>query len=219
MAQVLEMQKVVKSFSGTPVLQIQELHLAQGEHMALRGRSGSGKSTLLNLVAGLLAPDAGSIRVDGVDLASLGESGRDRFRGQRMGYVFQSFHLLQGLTVWENLWLAAALAGKPDPARLNDFLTRLDLNDRRNYRPSQLSLGQQQRVAVARALVHQPRLVLADEPTGNLDAELAQQALQLLVDMCRECGAALLLVSHDRAILEQFENCQDLAELNGAASC
>ena len=214
----LQLRDVVKSFPGEAglVLRIPSLQLLCGQQMGLRGRSGSGKTTLLNLIAGIALPDSGSILVDGRDIAALSEVARDQWRGRRIGYVHQSFHLLPGLTVWENLWIAAALSGHGQPQRIEYYLKRLDLERRRDFRPGQLSIGQQQRVAVARALVHSPALVLADEPTGNLDSEMAQQALELLTEMCRESEAALLLVSHDRAILSQLEQCLDLAELNQA---
>lgn len=224
MARVLEMFQVQKTYRAPDgavqtVLDVESFALDQGEQVALRGRSGSGKSTLLNLVAGILSPDRGKVVLDGQELGLLSESQRDHYRGRKLGYVFQSFHLLQGLTVWENLWMASVLSGSPDDKRLEDFLTRLDLQSRRNHKPAQLSLGQQQRVAVARALVHRPVLVLADEPTGNLDAELAQQALTLLRDMCSEIGSALLLVSHDDAVLRQFGNPLSLSDINRAAAC
>jgi putative ABC transport system ATP-binding protein len=216
---VLEIRNLQKSYPGSagPVLDISHFQLEEGQQMALQGRSGSGKSTLLNLISGLLLPDCGSVLLDNQDLSRLTEAQRDRYRGRKLGYVFQSFHLLPGLTVWENLWLAAALNGPVAPSRLEHFLQRLDLQAHRHRRPQQLSVGQQQRVAVARALVNQPRLVLADEPTGNLDAELARQALKLLREVCAESSSALLLVSHDAAILSQFEHCTSLAELNRAA--
>jgi ABC-type lipoprotein export system ATPase subunit len=224
MAPVLEMLQVQKVYPGPDgalqtVLDVEHFHVEAGQQLALRGRSGSGKSTLLNLVAGILAPDRGKVILDGQELGKLSESQRDHYRGRKLGYVFQSFHLLQALTVWENLWMASVLSGSPDEKRLDDFLTRLDLQSRRHHKPAQLSLGQQQRVAVARALVHKPKLVLADEPTGNLDAELAQQALRLLREMCGEIGAALLLVSHDEAVLNQFVDHLDLRDINKAAPC
>ncbi|MBX3166642.1 MAG: ABC transporter ATP-binding protein [Candidatus Eremiobacteraeota bacterium] len=214
------MAQVVKTYRACdgPILRIPSLELAARQELGLKGKSGSGKSTLLNLIAGILLPDSGSIEVDGRDMTRLDEAARDGWRGRRIGYVHQSFHLLPSLTVWENLWVAAALSGQGKAERIESFLERLDLQDRRNFKPSRLSLGQQQRVAVARALVHHPILVLADEPTGNLDAEMAQTALELLRSMCRESGAALLLVSHDPAILSQFEHSHDLSELNQACS-
>lgn len=216
----MRLEKVVKRFAGSQetILNIPLLEVQAEQQLALRGRSGSGKSTLLNLIAGLLVADSGLVEVDGRDMGQLGESGRDQWRGRRIGYVHQSFHLLPGLTVAENLWLAAVLSGDPRPERIQRFLERLDLQKRRDYRPAQLSQGQQQRVAIARALVHQPALVLADEPTGNLDADLGQAALHLLREMCQESGAALLLVSHDRAIYEAFQDRLDLAEIHQPCS-
>lgn len=213
------MRDVCKTYPGisAPVVRIAEFTLLEGQQLALYGRSGSGKSTFLNIAAGLLRPDTGSVCLDGTDLFSLSESRRDRYRGRKLGYVFQSFHLLPGLSVWENLWIAAALAGTPDPKRLQHFLQRLDLCARRGHRPHQLSPGQQQRVALARALVQRPRLVLADEPTGNLDAELAREAIELLREMCAECGAALLLVSHSQAVLDSFPQTLAMTQLNGCA--
>ena len=216
MQSLLKMMGVVKSYPSqdAPVLDIPTLELAAGQELALKGRSGSGKSTLLNLIAGILLPDRGSIEVAGQDITRLGEAARDRWRGSKVGYVHQSFHLLPGLSVWENLWVAAALSGNGNTDRIESFLTRLDLQTRRDHKPRHLSIGQQQRVAVARALVHGPALVLADEPTGNLDAEMAQTALSLLREMCAESSAALLLVSHDPVILSRFERSLDLSELN-----
>lgn len=216
MSKVLELIDLKKSYPGGVgrVLDIDLFEMDEGQQMALRGRSGSGKSTLLNLISGLLKPDSGTVRLDGQNLSQLNETQRDRYRGRKLGYVFQSFHLMQGLTVWENLWLAAALNGQVVQARLEQLLHRLDLGSHRQRRPQQLSIGQQQRVAVARALVNQPRLVLADEPTGNLDAELAQEALRLLREMCTEYSSALLLVSHDEAILSTFDQVTSLTDLN-----
>ncbi|MBS2037258.1 ABC transporter ATP-binding protein [bacterium] len=212
----VRLHDVTKSFPGTDetVLSIATLELKSSQQMALRGRSGSGKSTLLNLIAGILVADHGLIEVAGRDMARLSEPQRDQWRGQKIGFVHQSFHLLSGLTVWENLWVACALSGSRNHHRIENLITRMDLQKRRDHRPAQLSLGQQQRVAVARALVHQPALVLADEPTGNLDSELAQTALQLLRSVCEENAAALLLVSHDPAILSDFEHRLDLTEIN-----
>lgn len=214
--ELIDLKKSYQDSVGL-VLDIDLFEMDEGQQQALRGRSGSGKSTLLNLVSGLLKPDSGTVRLDGQNLSQLSEAQRDRYRGRKLGYVFQSFHLLQGLTVWENLWLAAALTGRVVQGRLEQLLHRLDLGSHRQRRPQQLSIGQQQRVAVARALVNQPRLVLADEPTGNLDAELAQKALKLLQDLCSEYSSALLLVSHDQAILSKFERVTSLTDLNRAS--
>ena len=204
------------------VVDVAAFALAAGEQRALRGESGSGKTTFLNLIAGILAPDGGSIRLDGRELATLGEAQRDRLRAGTIGYIFQTFNLLQGHTVLENVELGMAFGRGVEPARAAALLQRVGLGDKLGHYPRQLSTGQQQRVAVARALANQPKLVLADEPTGNLDRRNAGEALALIREVCRESGAALLLVSHDEEVLKGFEQAQDFAVLNralaGAAS-
>jgi putative ABC transport system ATP-binding protein len=200
----------------TPVLDIARFRLAAGAEAALRGRSGSGKTTLLNIIAGVLSADHGRVIVAGHEMTACPEAERDRVRAVHLGYVFQTFHLLQGLTALENVLLPMLLRGAPDRARAAALLERVGLGDRLQYRPRQLSVGQQQRVAVARALANRPALVLADEPTGNLDEHHADEALRLLREVCRENGAALLLVTHDARVLAQFETVVDLAELNRA---
>jgi putative ABC transport system ATP-binding protein len=199
-----------------PILDVRELRLAEGAQVALKGRSGSGKTTLLNLVAGVLRPDEGRIAVAGNEITALSEAARDRVRAECIGYVFQTFNLLQGLTALENVLLPTMLRGAPDRPRAAALLERVGMKDRLPYRPRQLSVGQQQRVAVARALANRPKLVLADEPTGNLDEQHAGEALRLLRDVCRENGAALLVVSHDTRVLGQFERVLDLKDLNRA---
>jgi putative ABC transport system ATP-binding protein len=186
--------------------------------VALRGGSGSGKTTLLNLVAGVLGADRGRILVQGEEITAYPEARRDRVRAEHVGYVFQTFNLLQGLTALENVLLPTMLVGAPDRARAAALLDRVGLSDRLDYRPRQLSVGQQQRVAVARALANRPSLVLADEPTGNLDDHHAGEALRLLREVCRENGAALLLVTHDTRVLEQFETVLELSAINRASS-
>ena len=196
------------------VVNVAEFTLAAGEQRALRGESGSGKTTFLHLIAGILAPDAGRIALDGRDLAGLGEAGRDRVRAEAIGYIFQTFNLLQGHTVLENVELGMAFGHGVDRAHATALLQRVGLGDKHGHFPRQLSTGQQQRVAVARALANKPKLVLADEPTGNLDRNNAREALALIREVCRENGAALLLVSHDEEVLKQFEHVQDFATLN-----
>ncbi|HEX5136858.1 MAG TPA: ABC transporter ATP-binding protein [Planctomycetota bacterium] len=198
------------------VVDIGEFRLAGGAQVALKGRSGSGKTTLLNLIAGVLRADEGRIVVAGEEITALPETGRDRVRAERLGYVFQTFNLLQGLTAIENVLLPMMLRGAADRARAEALLERVGMKGRLDYRPRQLSVGQQQRVAVARALANRPALVLADEPTGNLDEQHADEALRLLRDVCRENEAALLVVSHDNRVLGQFERVVDLRELNRA---
>ena len=196
------------------VVDIPAFTLAAGAQLALRGESGSGKTTFLNLIAGILAPDRGRIELDGRDLAALGEAARDRLRADNIGYIFQTFNLLQGHTVLENVELGMAFGRGVDRDRASALLQRVGLGERQVHYPRQLSSGQQQRVAVARALANRPKLVLADEPTGNLDSRNAREALALIREVCRESGAALLLVSHDEGVLKQFEDVRDFSELN-----
>lgn len=219
---LLEIEGLTKSFRDPEggvevVLDVPGFTLEAGQLVALAGSSGSGKTTFLNAIAGILSPDAGAIRIDGTDLVKLSESARDRLRAEELGYVFQSFHLLQGFTALENVVLGMTFGPGPDRAWATELLTELGLAERLNYRPRQLSVGQQQRVALARALANRPRLVLADEPTGNLDPERAREAIDLIQGLCREVGAALLCVSHDPAVLERFELRYDLSELNRAS--
>jgi putative ABC transport system ATP-binding protein len=189
-----------------------------GEQVALRGESGSGKTTFLHLIAGLLSSDAGELLLDGRNLAKLGEAQRDRLRADTLGYIFQTFNLLQGHTVLENVLLGMAFGRGADRARATALLQRVGLADELRHRPRQLSTGQQQRVAVARALANRPKLVLADEPTGNLDTRHARESLALIREVCRENGAALLLVSHDEQVLAQFERRRDFSDLNKVAT-
>ncbi len=199
------------------VVEVREFVLEAGAQRALRGESGTGKTTFLNLIAGILAPDSGHLTLDDRDLATLGEAGRDRLRAETIGYIFQTFNLLQGHTVLENVELGMAFGRGVDRARAEALLTRVGLAERLHHFPRQLSTGQQQRVAVARALANHPRLVLADEPTGNLDARNSREALALIREVCRENGAALLLVSHDESVLAQFDDVEDFRALNRAA--
>lgn len=201
----------------TAVVDVANFSLEAGEQRALRGESGTGKTTFLNLIAGILAPDSGHLTLDGRDLATLGEAGRDRLRAETIGYIFQTFNLLQGHSVLENVELGMAFGRGVDRAHTAALLQRVGLGERLHHFPRQLSTGQQQRVAVARALANRPKLVLADEPTGNLDARNSREALALIREVCRENGAALLLVSHDETVLAQFDHVQDFRALNRAA--
>jgi putative ABC transport system ATP-binding protein len=225
----LEINHLSKSFASPeggllPVVEVKEFSLKEGNQVALRGVSGSGKTTFLHLIAGILRPDGGSICFDGQVVAKAGrqvdgglsEAERDRLRADSIGYVFQSFNLLQGYTCLENLLLPMAFSDYVDRDRAEELLDKVGLSHRIRHYPRQLSIGQQQRVAVARALVNRPKLVLADEPTGNLDPTSGAQALDLLRELCSETQAALLLVSHDHAIVESFEDHFDWSELNAA---
>jgi ABC-type lipoprotein export system ATPase subunit len=220
---VLVIEGLIKSFPAPDrsgevrVVDVPRFALPEGRQAALRGASGSGKTTFLNLIAGILRPDAGRITVAGTDVSALGEPARDAARAKTMGYVFQTFNLLQGYTALENVLLGMMFGPGPDPIFARTLLERVGLKDRMRYRPAQLSVGQQQRVALARALANRPKLVLADEPTGSLDPHHAREALALLRELCTESNAALLLVSHDPGILAQFDDVQDFSAINRAA--
>jgi putative ABC transport system ATP-binding protein len=168
-----------------------------GAFLAIVGPSGSGKSTLLGLLAGLDHPRAGRVVLDGHDLARLNEDQRARLRAEKVGFVFQSFHLIPTLTARENVQVPIELRGGDGRARADELLTRVGLGDRGHHYPAQLSGGEQQRVALARAFSHQPRLLFADEPTGNLDASTGADVIDLLAEMNRERGTTLVLVTHD----------------------
>lgn len=216
---LLEITNLVKSYTDpdgrkSRVVDVPSFALEAGEQVALRGSSGCGKTTLLHLIAGILQAESGNIRIDGQEMTKLSEAGRDQLRARNIGYVFQTFNLLQGYTALENVLLGMMFGKGRDAARAQAILERVGLGDRMHYRPRQLSVGQQQRVAVARALANHPKLVLADEPTGNLDPHHAREALALVRDICRENGAALLLVSHDEGVLAQFERAVDFTEIN-----
>ena len=183
-----------------------------GEAVAIVGVSGSGKSTLLGLLAGLDTPSAGSVRIDGHDLFALDEDGRAALRGRMVGFVFQSFQLLPAMTALENVMLPLELAGAEDagaPARA--MLARVGLSERLHHYPKQLSGGEQQRVAIARAFVTRPKLLFADEPTGNLDAATSQQVIDLLFELNHESGTTLLLVTHDEAVTGRCDRVLHLA--------
>jgi putative ABC transport system ATP-binding protein len=203
-APLLLVDAVTKTFAGArprTVLNGVSLRLDHGEYVAIMGESGSGKSTLLNLIAGLDVPDDGRIILDTHDLASLDEDGRTRLRRARIGFVFQAFHLLPHLSVARNVALPLALNGAEEgamQARVREVLDAVGMLDRSEDLPAQLSGGEMQRVAVARALAHRPALVLADEPTGNLDADSADEVLALMKDQLRRDGASAILVTHSQ---------------------
>jgi len=193
---VLSARGLAKSYVDTPVFAGIDLDLAPGEIVALLGESGSGKSTLLNCLAGLDEADAGTITLAGLDLRALHDEARSALRRKELGFIFQAFHLLPHLSVADNVALPLRLLGRQDDARVQQMLAAVGLAAFAARMPRQLSGGQLQRVAIARALVHRPRLVLADEPTGNLDARHAAEVLELLRRCTHEVGAACLLVTH-----------------------
>jgi putative ABC transport system ATP-binding protein len=219
---MLELSGIRKSFrepNGTelPILAISEFCVGKGEQVVLMGRSGSGKTTLLHLIAGISRPDAGKILINGQDVAKLGEMARDRFRAANVGYVFQTFNLLGGFTALENVLLGMTFGGgHPDTKRATDLLTKVGLGARLHHRPAMLSVGEQQRVAVARALVKRPKLLLADEPTANVDTHHQQQIVDLLRESCAAENVALLLVTHTPEIAKQFARVEELSALNAA---
>jgi len=199
---MLAVERVSKSFVGARsrvVLHDVSLQLAAGEYIAVMGESGAGKSTLLNLIAGLDVPDSGRIVVAGQDMAGLDDAGRTRLRRARMGFIFQAFHLLPHLSVARNVGLPLALNGAESTAiaaRVEEMLAAVGMLDRQDDSPNKLSGGEMQRVAIARALAHRPSLVLADEPTGNLDADSAAEVLALLRAQLERDNAAGILVTH-----------------------
>ena len=205
LGRVLSVRNLSKSFSGPrakSVLHDISFELEAGDYIAVMGESGIGKSTLLNLVAGLDRPDSGQVLLDGVELSALGDDEATRLRRRQMGFVFQAFHILPYLTVAQNVALPLALNGVGDAAmheRVASLLEAVKLGERGQSLPRELSGGEMQRVAIARALVHRPRLVLADEPTGNLDPESAFEVLALLRACVKGEGAAGILVTHSVA--------------------
>ena len=218
---LLELHDLIKRYVSPDgetnvVLDVPEFTLDAKSQVALRGTSGSGKTTLLNIIAGILSADAGRVVFDGQDVTRMSETERDRYRARNLGYVFQTFNLLGGYSALENVVLGMSFGPGKDVAFASELLERLGLADRLNHRPHQMSIGQQQRVALARALANRPRLVLADEPTGSLDPSSADSAIDMIRDLCRDQGAALLVVSHDQNILDRFDRVDDLADVNRA---
>lgn len=181
------------------------IYIDAGEFVVIMGKSGSGKSTLLGLLAALDYPDSGSVQLADKTLSALNEDALAAIRQREMGFVFQSFHLLPTLTVAENIAFPLDIARRPDKARVDELIEAVDLSHRRNSLPNQLSGGEQQRTAVARALVSRPKIVFADEPTGNLDEQNADQVMNLLLDLRQQTGSALVVVTHDPALAEMAD--------------
>jgi putative ABC transport system ATP-binding protein len=218
---IQHLQKTYQAPDGAkvPVLRIPRFEVPAGQQIALLGGSGSGKTTLLHTIAGIVTPDSGQVLITTpagqVDLTQLTEAERDVFRGKHIGYIFQTHHLLQGFTALENVLLGMSFTNRRvDREWARHLLHEVGLDDRLDYKPAKLSVGQQQRVAVARALANRPQLVLAAAPTGALDPTNAQQVLQLIRQLCNEVGASLIMVTHDHDLSRQFEHVVDLKELN-----
>lgn len=206
------LSKTVASPEGPlTILADVSLQVRAGETMAIVGASGSGKSTLLALLAGLDSPSSGSVAIAGIELGALDEDGRAAVRGAHVGFVFQSFHLIPSLSALENVMLPLELAGRPDARETAaKALEEVGLAARRAHYPRQLSGGEQQRVAIARAFVARPRLLFADEPTGNLDAATGQRVADLLFGLNRNAGSTLVLVTHDRALAGRSQRVLEL---------
>jgi putative ABC transport system ATP-binding protein len=203
---VLSLKGLRQSYGAREVLALDNFEAAAGEHWLVLGASGSGKTTFLNLAAGLLQPSAGEISVGGQPLAKLQGGALDRWRGRTVGIVPQKLHLVSSLSVLQNLLLAPYLAGLPsDLSRATGLLEMLSLKDKAQDKPHQLSHGQAQRVAIARAVMNRPKLLLADEPTANLDDANCDQALDLLQGQAKECGATLIVATHDQRAKARFE--------------
>ena len=198
-----------------PILNIAEFKLESGEQTALLGPSGGGKTTLLNVIAGITLPDSGSVIIDNVDVARLHEVRRDRFRAQKIGFVFQTFNLLAAFTALENVLLGMSFSGKSvDRKHALELLDNVGLAHRLHHRPARLSVGEQQRVAVARALANRPSLLLADEPTANVDVKNQQTILDLICNACRENNVSLLMVTHSLEVAGRFKRVDRLQDFN-----
>lgn len=217
---MLRLENVKKSYEepgGTrlQILDVESYALAEGEQAVLIGNSGGGKTTLLHVIAGIASADEGKIEIDGLDIMRLFEAGRDRFRAEKLGYVFQTFNLLHGFTALENVMLGMTFAkGRNDADRARKLLDRVGLSHRLRHKPSALSVGEQQRVAVARALANKPRLLLADEPTANVDPGNQQQVIDLIRGTCDEEKVTLLMVTHSMEVANQFDRIDRLEEIN-----
>ncbi len=198
-----------------PVLGIDRYALEQGEQAALVGSSGGGKTTLLNVISGILAPDSGQVVVDGRDIAKLPEAVRDRFRAAKIGFVFQTFNLLPAFSALENVLLGMSFSGRGvDREFAITLLDRVGLRSRMNHTPQRMSVGEQQRVSVARALANKPALLLADEPTANVDPGNQDLILNLIKDTCKENSVTLLMVTHAMEVANTFERVDRLSDFN-----
>lgn len=218
---MLQLQKVKKSFvqpdgQRVPILDIEKFSIDQGEQVVLLGPSGCGKTTMLHIIAGITNPDSGTVTVDDVELTRYSEAARDRIRADKMGYVFQTFNLLPGFSALENVMLGMAFAKKTkrSPKRAKMLLEKIGLGHRLNNKPHQLSVGEQQRVAIARALANQPKLLLADEPTANVDPANQKHIVELISRSCEEEGISMLMVTHSMEVAGEFQRVERLDQLN-----
>jgi putative ABC transport system ATP-binding protein len=221
---MLRLEGIKKSFRQPNgerllILDLPRFDVAAGEQVALIGDSGCGKTTLLHVIAGIVRPDAGRIMLNGVELSKFSEAGRDAIRADNIGYIFQTFNLLPAFSALENVKLGMAFARKSvEHARAKRLLERVGLGHRLHNKPRALSVGEQQRVAVARALANRPTLILADEPTANVDPRNQQQIINLIRQTCSEENVALILVTHSNDVSRQFTRIDRLPEINLAVS-
>jgi putative ABC transport system ATP-binding protein len=212
---MFNLQNLTHAYNSATVLNVASWHAEQGAQWLMLGPSGSGKTTLLHVLAGILRPTSGQVTVADQDMNALAPSAMDRFRGKHIGIVLQRLHLIDSLSVLNNLLLAQYLAGEPqNAARVREVLASLDLGDKADARPHELSHGQAQRVAVARAVVNKPKLLLADEPTSNLDDIRCMQVLDLLLTQAKACGATLVIATHDQRIKSRVANHYELKAAN-----
>lgn len=201
--------------SRLTILNIEAFQVDSAEQVALIGSSGGGKTTLLNVIAGITTADSGTVMIDGTDVSSLPEASRDRFRAQKIGFVFQTFNLLPAFSALENVLLGMSFSGLgSDRAHALDLLDRVGLSHRLHHRPTKLSVGEQQRVAVARALANRPSLLLADEPTANVDTANQDNILSLIRDACTENNVSLLMVTHAPDVASKFDRVETLNDFN-----
>lgn len=216
---MIEIQNLEKNYwigdNKTQILRLDHLVLNKGERVSLTGQSGSGKSTLLHIIGGVLNADSGSLKVDGQDLMGLNQSHKDQFRSQKIGYVFQDFHLIPSLTAEENVALILPKYNKQEREHvLGEWFNKVGLEGKRKHKPAQLSRGQQQRVAIIRAFIHKPTILLADEPTGSLDQETAQYIIDLMLQLSEENKQTLLCVTHDTSLANKFPKVCKMSEIN-----
>ena len=217
---MLVVENLKKSYSqnnsqALEILDVPEFRVDEGEQVVLIGASGGGKPTLLHIIAGITRPTEGRIWIDGIEATAFSEVARDQIRASKLGYIFQTFNLLPGFTALENVILGMTFSkGKPDSKRAVELLDRVGLKDRIHHKPGKMSVGEQQRVAVARALANRPRLLLADEPTANVDPQNKQQIVELIRNFCVEEKIALLLVTHAMEVASQFDRVDQLEDIN-----
>lgn len=217
---MLVVENLKKSYSQNnsqllEILDVPQFSVDEGEQVVLIGASGGGKTTLLHIIAGITRPTEGQIWIDGIEATAFSEVSRDQIRASKLGYIFQTFNLLPGFTALENVILGMTFSkGKHDSNRAVELLERVGLKDRIHHKPGKMSVGEQQRVAVARALANRPRLLLADEPTANVDPQNKQQIVELIRNFCVEEKIALLLVTHAMEVASQFDRVDQLEDIN-----